>query len=79
MTRSIPSGVYAPLPAFFNDQDELGKQTTSLKIANPTVVQGLEMCFANNELDLKAYLEHAICTELLSLANVNRHSEVILY
>jgi hypothetical protein len=31
MTRSIPLGVYAPLPAFFNDQDELGKQTTSLE------------------------------------------------
>ncbi|KAH6722713.1 hypothetical protein BKA61DRAFT_179973 [Leptodontidium sp. MPI-SDFR-AT-0119] len=33
MTGPIPSGVYAPLPAFFNDQDEL---------------------------DLKAYLEHAL-------------------
>ena len=31
MTRSIPLGVYAPLPAFFNNQDELDKQTTSLE------------------------------------------------
>ncbi|KAH7326975.1 hypothetical protein BKA65DRAFT_461502 [Rhexocercosporidium sp. MPI-PUGE-AT-0058] len=33
MTRPIPSGVYAPLPTFFDDQDEI---------------------------DLKAYLEHAL-------------------
>lgn len=78
MTRSIPPGVYAPLPAFFNDQDELGKQTTSLQNRESNSDSKLGMCFANNEIDLKAYSEHAICTELLSLANINRPNKAIL-
>ena len=29
MPKTVPSGLYAPLPAFFNDADELGKQCPS--------------------------------------------------
>jgi hypothetical protein len=25
MAKTLPKGLYAPLPVFFNDQDEIGK------------------------------------------------------
>lgn len=55
MAKPLPPGVYAPLPAFFNDKDELGKHAPGFK---------LEM-FTNIHLDLKAYVKHAICNKTL--------------
>jgi hypothetical protein len=31
MTKTLPSGVYAPLPVFFSDDDKLGKSLSYVK------------------------------------------------
>ncbi|KAJ6439297.1 aldolase-type TIM barrel [Purpureocillium lavendulum] len=51
MAKSPPSGVYAPLPAFFNDADELGKRRS---------IPGSHLQRINRPVDVKSFVQHGL-------------------
>jgi hypothetical protein len=55
MATILPGGLYAPLPVFFNAQDEIGKQvfTSGMTVSIPDLLK--------TSIDYEAFAKHAKC------------------